>query len=280
MLGHDKPPCPLAKIRRKRYSRFDWGNFRDGLVNTGLAMGRDFENRKHSILKTAGQKSKLYSRYGKQLYVAAKNGIADPDANPGLRAMVEKAKRDQVPAHVIEKAIDKAKGVGGEDFVSARYEGFGPGNSLVIVDCLTDNNNRTITDVRNCFTKTGSKMGAAGSVSMWFDHLAILSFKGDNEEPVLEAMIAADVNVDEIESKNGHLTIFAPASEFFKAKTALMQAFPDTVLDVQEISFLPQTSKTLEPDDQQMFDKLLTMLNDCDDVQDVYHNVNLPNQSS
>lgn len=227
-------------------------------------------------MKTAGQKSKLYSRYGKQLYVAAKSGVADPDANPTLRALVEKAKRDQVPGHVIEKAIDKAKGVGGEDFVTIRYEGFGPGNSMVIVDCLTDNNMRTLTDVRNCFTKTNCKMGTGGSVTMWFDHLAILSFKGDDDESVLEAMIAADVNVEEIEKKNGHLTIFAPASEFYKAKTALMQAFPDTVLEAQEIAFLPQASKTLEPDDQQVFDKLLNMLNDCDDVQEIYHNVNLP----
>ena len=165
-------------------------------------MGRNFENRKNAIFKTAAQKSKLYSKYGKQLYVVAKNGVADPDANPALRSLIEKAKRDQVPAHVIEKAIEKARGAGGEDFVSARYEGFGPGGSMVIVDCLTDNNQRTISEVRNCFTKTGSKLGATGSVALWFDQLAILSFKGDNEEQVLEAMLAADVNVDEIECKD------------------------------------------------------------------------------
>jgi YebC/PmpR family DNA-binding regulatory protein len=239
-------------------------------------MGRDFENRKHSIMKTAGQKSKVYSKYGKQLYVAAKNGVPDPDANPILRAMVDRAKKDQVPAHVIEKAIEKARGVGGEDFVSARYEGFGPGNSMVIVDCLTDNNNRTITEVRNCFTKTNSKMEKAGSVTRNFDHLAIFSFKGDNEEPALEALIAADVNVEEIENKNGTLTIFAPASEFYKAKTALLQAFPDIKFDVEEIAFLAQVNKALSAEDLPMFEKFLTMLNDCDDVQDVYHNVELP----
>jgi YebC/PmpR family DNA-binding regulatory protein len=238
-------------------------------------MGRDFENRKHSIMKTAGQKSKVYSKYGKQLYVAAKNGVPDPDANPVLRALVEKAKRDQVPAHVIEKAIEKAKGVGGENFVTARYEGFGPGNSLVIVDCLTDNNNRTITEVRNCFTKTDSKMEKAGSVTRSFDHLAIFSFKGE-EEPVLEALIGADVNVEEVEAKDGNLTIFAPASEFYKAKTAILAAFPDTKFDAQEIAYLPQMSKTLDGDDLVMFEKFLNMLNDCDDVQDVYHNVDLP----
>ncbi|QDU29752.1 putative transcriptional regulatory protein YeeN [Anatilimnocola aggregata] len=239
-------------------------------------MGRNFENRKASIFKTAGQKSKLYSKYGKQLYVVAKNGVPDPEKNPALRAFIEKAKKDQIPAHVIDKAIEKAKGVGGEDFVSARYEGFGPGNSMVIVDCLTDNNNRTITDVRNCFTKTGSRLGAAGSVTRSFDHLAILSFKGDKEEQVLEAMISADVNIEEIESTNGTLTIYAPAGEFFKAKTALLQAFPETKFEAQEITFLPQASKALSPEDLPMFEKFLDMLNDCDDVQDVYHNVELP----
>ncbi len=239
-------------------------------------MGRSFENRKNAIFKTAGQKSKLYSKYGTLLYVAAKNGVPDPDANPALRSLIEKAKKDQVPAHVIDKAVEKARGVGGEDFASVRYEGFGPGGSMVIVDCLTDNNQRTIAEVRSCFTKTGSKLGAPGSVALWFDHLAILSFKGDNEEQVLEAMMGADVNVEEIESKDGKLTIFAPPDEFFKAKTALLQAFPGTELEVQEITFLPQSTKTLGPEDLATFQKFITILNDCEDVQDVFHNVDLP----
>lgn len=239
-------------------------------------MGRNFENRKNAIFKTADQKSKLYSRYGKQLYVIAKNGVPDPDANPALRSLVEKAKREQVPGHVIDKAIEKARGAGGEDFVSVRYEGFGPGGSMVIVDCLTDNNQRTISEVRNCFTKTGSKLGAPGSVALWFDHVAILSFKGDNEEQVLEALLAADVDVSEIESKNGNLTVFTPPSEFYKAKSALLQAFPGTEFEVQEITFLPQTTKTLSPEDLAVFQKFLTMLNDCDDIQEVYHNADLP----
>ncbi len=239
-------------------------------------MGRNFENRKNAIFKTAAHKTKLYSKYGKLLYVAAKNGVPDPDGNPSLRSMIEKAKRDQVPAHVIEKAIQKAKGMGGEDFLPARYEGFGPGGSLVIVDCLTDNNQRTISEVRSCFTKTGSKLAASGSVAMSFDRLAILSFKGDNDEQVLEAMLNADVNVEEVECKNGTITIFAPPDEFFKAKTALLQAFPEVELEVQEITFLPQTSKPISADDLPLFEKFMHMLNDCDDVQDVFHNIELP----
>ncbi|MCA9264264.1 MAG: YebC/PmpR family DNA-binding transcriptional regulator [Planctomycetales bacterium] len=239
-------------------------------------MGRSFENRKASIMKTAGQKSKLYSKYGKQLYVVAKNGGATAEGNPALRALIEKAKRDQVPSHVIEKAIEKAAGVGGEDYVVARYEGFGPGGCSIIVDCLTDNNNRTITDVRNCFTKTGSKLGAPGSVAHLFDHLGVLSFKGENEDETLEAMLMADVEVDDVECKDGFVTLFVPAGEFYKAKTALLEAFPDLDLEVQEVTFLAQADMELSADDVPMFEKFLTMLNDCEDVQDVYHNAILP----
>lgn len=238
-------------------------------------MGRIFEKRKHSIFKTALQNSKLYSRYSKLLYVAAKNGVPELEANPVLRSMVEKAKRDNVPSHVIDKAIQKAAGKGGEDFQPVRYEGFGPGGALIIVDCLTDNNTRTISDIRNCFTKTGSKLSASGSVVMSFDHLAILSFKGDDEEKVLETMFAADIAVEEVESKDGTITVFAPPAEFYKAKTALLEAFPGLELEVQEITFLPQVTKTLTAEDSASFEKLLGMLNDCDDVQEIYHNASL-----
>ena len=189
-------------------------------------MGRIFEKRKYSIFKTAATNSKVYSRYSKQLYMAAKNGIPDPHVNPALRTILERAKRDNVPSHVIDKAIQKASGTGGENYQSARYEGFGPGGSLVVVDCLTDNNTRTISDLRNCFTKTGSKLSANGSVTMLFDHLAVISFAGIDEEKVLEVMFAADIDVEEVGSKDGTITVFAPPGEFFKAKTALLEAFP------------------------------------------------------
>ena len=240
-------------------------------------MGRSFENRKHAMAKTAGQKSKLYSKYGKQLYVVAKSGVPDPESNPALRNMIERAKKDQVPSHVIEKAIEKAAGAGGEDYSAARYEGFGPGGCSVIVDCLTDNNNRTISEVRNCFTKTGAKLGAAGSVAHMFDQLAVLSFAGDDEDGLLEAMLEADIDVDDTSSADGKLTLFVPPGEFYKAKTAIVEAFPGTEFEVQEISFLPQAHTQISADDQAMFEKFLNMLNDCEDVQDVYHNAILPN---
>lgn len=238
-------------------------------------MGRAFEVRKVSMAKTAGQKSKVYSKYGKQLYVAAKNGGADPSANLVLRSLIEKAKRDQVPSHVIEKAIDKARGVGGEDFVVCRYEGYGPGSCAVIIDCLTDNNNRTITDVRNCFTKTNSKMGAPGSVIHGFEHLAVLALKEIGSDDVLEALLSAEVDVSDVENDDGLVTVFAPASEFYKAKSALTSAFPSIEIELEEISFIPSSRVDISQVDRPLFEKFMGMLNDCDDVQEVYHNANL-----
>ncbi len=136
-------------------------------------MGRAYQNRKDSMAKTSDMKARIYSRHARELYVSAKSGGVDPEGNLSLRGLIERAKRNQVPAHVIEKALDKARGVGGEDFATARYEGFGPGGTMVIVDCLTDNPNRTFGDVRQCFTKSKCKLGSPGSVSHLFDHSAI-----------------------------------------------------------------------------------------------------------
>lgn len=235
-------------------------------------MGRSFENRKASMAKTQGAKSKLYAKYGKEIYVCAKNGGADPSANLTLRRLIEKAKKDQVPAHVIDRALEKAQGAGGEDYATARYEGFGPGGCMVIVDCLTDNNNRTITDVRQCFVKNDAKIGAPGAVAHMFDHQAIFSFKGDDEDAILELLMEADVDVADIEVEDGMITVFAPHTEFYKARTALVEAMPELEFEIEEITFVPQTITKISGEDVEVFEKFMDMLNDCDDVQDVYHN--------
>lgn len=234
-------------------------------------MGRSFENRKASMAKTQGAKTKVYSKYGKEIYVVAKNGSPDPEANLALRRLIDRAKKDQVPTHVVEKAIEKAKGGAGEDYQPARYEGFGPGNCMVIVDCLSDNSNRTFADVRNCFTKTNSKLGAPGSVAHMFDHQAVFSFNGD-EEATLEALMMADVDVTDIEDEDGMLTVLTPHTEFYKAKTALTEAFPDINFEIEEITFNPQIENPVTGEDVEMFEKFMNMLNDCDDVQEIYHN--------
>lgn len=238
-------------------------------------MGRTYENRKAQMAKTAGMKTKVYSKYGKEIYVCAKNGGPDPAANLSLRRLIEKAKKEQVPSHVIDKAIDKAAGAGGEDYVTVRYEGFGPGNCMVIVDCLTDNNNRTFGDVRTCFNKCKAKIGAQGSVGHMFDHRAIFAFKHDDEEAVLEALMEHEVDVADIENEDGIITVIAPQTEFFKTKTALSEAFEGIEFEMEEITFVPQTQTEISGEDAEMFDKFVDMLNDCDDVQEVYHNATI-----
>ncbi len=235
-------------------------------------MGRAYQNRKESMAKTSDAKAKVYSKYGREIYVCAKAGGLDPSGNLALRGLIDRAKKDQVPTHVIDKAIDKAKGGGGEDFATARYEGFGPGGSMVIIDCLTDNPNRTFGDVRQCFTKTKCKIGTQGTVSHMFDHSAILVFNGDDEDAVLEALMEQDVDVTDIESEDGKVTVFAPNTEYFKTKQALLDTFGEIDFDVDEIQFIPQNTAPIAADDMEMFEKFLFMLNDLDDVQNIYHN--------
>jgi YebC/PmpR family DNA-binding regulatory protein len=239
-------------------------------------MGRAYQNRKASMAKTAEAKTRVYSKYAREIYVCARSGGTDPAGNLTLRSLIDRAKKDQVPSHVIERALEKAGGGGGEDFAVARYEGFGPGGCLVIVDCLTDNPNRTFGDVRVCFNKVKAKLGAPGSVGHLFDHCAILSLKAD-EEQVLETLMNADVEVSDIESEAGHVTVFTPSSEYFKAKQALQDDFADARgeldLEVDAIQFLPQATTVLNGEDLESFEKLVELLSELDDVQNVYHNV-------
>ncbi len=236
-------------------------------------MGRAYQNRKDSMAKTSDMKARVYSRYARELYVSAKMGGPDPNSNLSLRGLIERAKKNQVPAHVIEKALDKARGVGGEDFAIARYEGFGPGGCVVIVDCLTDNPNRTFGDVRQCFTKAKCKLGTPGSVSHLFDHSAILVFPGNDEEAALEALMLADVDVSDIESDDGKVTVFAPHSQYFKAKQALLDALGNIEFEVDDIQFVPQTNASLSPEELGVLENLVDMLEYLEDVQNVYHNV-------
>jgi YebC/PmpR family DNA-binding regulatory protein len=238
-------------------------------------MGRAYQNRKESMAKTSDAKAKVYSKFSREIYVCAKSGGIELEGNLALQGLVERAKKAQVPAHVIDKALDKAKGGGGEDFSSARYEGFGPGGCMVIVDCLTDNPNRTFGDVRNCFTKTKCKIGGQGSVSHMFDHSAIFVFNGEDEDAILEVLMMEDVDVTDIECEEGKITVFAPHTDYFKAKKALTDNVENIDLDVDEIQFVPHNMSPVSGDDVEMFEKFIDMLNELDDVQNIYHNAEL-----
>lgn len=236
-------------------------------------MGRAYQNRKDSMAKTSDAKAKVYSKYGREIYVCAKANGIDTDGNLTLRALIDKAKKDQVPTHVIDKAIEKAKGGTGEDFETARYEGFGPGGCMVIVDCLTDNTTRTFNDVRLCFTKNNCKIGTQGSVSHMFDHSAIFAFYGEDEEKIFETLMEANIEISDIESENNLITVFAPQSEYGKAKKILNDFSNNIQFEVDEIQFIPNNLTKINEEEAEILEKFLTMLNDLDDVQNVYHNV-------
>jgi len=236
-------------------------------------MGRAYQNRKDSMAKTSDAKARVYSKYAREIYVCAKSGGIDPDGNLTLRSLIERAKKDQVPTHVIDKAIDKASGGAGEDFEVARYEGYGPGGSMVIIDCLTDNATRTFNDVRLCFTKNDCKIGTQGTVMHMFDHVAIFVFKHDDEDAALEALMMADVDVGEFENEDGMITVFVPHTEYFKAKQSLTEAFGTLVFEIDEIQFVAQNTTAVAAEHAESLEKFLAMIDDLDDVQRIYHNV-------
>ena len=235
-------------------------------------MGRAYQNRKESMAKTAAAKTKVYSRYGREIYVCAKNGGADPDNNLALRNMIDRAKKDQVPSHVIDKALDKAKGGSGEDFQPALYEGIGPGGCMVLISALTDNGNRTFGEIRGVFSKCKAKLGSQGSVSHMFDHRAMFVFSGDDDEVVLEALLEADVDVSDVEVEEGMVTVLVPPSEYFKTKEALQAMQSDIDFEVEEITYLPQTAHPISGEDVELFERFAGLINDLDDVQEIYHN--------
>ncbi len=235
-------------------------------------MGRAYQNRKMSMAKTAAVKTSIYSKYSREIYVVAKAGGTDLSANLSLRALIDRAKKDQVPTHVIEKALDKANSGVGEDFQTARYEGFGPGGCMVLVECLTDNVNRTIGDVRPAFTKGKGKISTPGTVAHMFDHAAVFVFAGE-EDDVLETLLMADIDVTEVESDGQLLTVIAPHTEYARTRNALTEAYPELAFEIDEIQFVPKGETVLNDDESEQFEKLLDLLNACEDVQNIYHDV-------
>ena len=237
-------------------------------------MGRAHEVRAASMAKTAAMKSKLYSRYGKELYIAAKAGVPDPEMNLGLKRKIAEAKANQVPADVIKRAIEKAKGGTGENYDSCRYEGFGPGAATIVIDCLTDNTNRTISDIKTCFNKSKCKLGVGGSVSHSYTSVGLLSFSYEDEEAMLDNLIMAEVEVTDLEVEDGMMTVYTAPNDFFKAQTAITEMLGEIEFDVWELTMLPDEYVTVDnADDKVLWDRLLTLLNDVDDVQKIYHNV-------
>lgn len=238
-------------------------------------MGRAHEVRAASMAKTAAAKSKLYSIYAKEIYQAAKTGGTDPNGNLTLRSIIEKAKKEQVPADVIQRSIDKVnKGVG-EDYTVCEYEAFGPAGSNMIIKCMTDNVNRTVASIKTVANKSAAKIAGQGAISYMYENLCVLGFKGHTEDEVMEALFNADIDVNDIEADDDMLLVYAEPSNYSAMKKALEEAFPGISFDVDEIGKYAKDMVTLEGDDLEAFKKILNLLDEVDDVSTVYHNVNL-----
>lgn len=238
-------------------------------------MGRAYEVRKASIQKTGMAKAKLYSTFAKEIYLAAKKGDPNPESNVVLKRLVDKAKKSQVPSDIISRAIDKAKGAGQDEYSEVTYEGFGPGASTLIIKCLTDNVNRTVGMVRAAFNKVHKSLGVTNSVSYNYDYLGVVSFKCDNEEAILDKLIESGIEPIDFENEDGMLTISVKPSDENKLKDAIESLIPDVEFEFDDVGMFAKDKITLEGEDKETFILLMKMLDEIDDVSNIYHNVEL-----
>jgi len=188
--------------------------------------------------------------------------------------MIEKAKKAQVPSDIINRAVEKAKGIGGEDYHEVIYEGFGPGASTLIIKTLTDNVNRTVGMVRAAFNKVNKSLGVTNSVAYNYDYLAIVTFKTDKEEAIFENLLEAGIEPTEFENVDNELTISVHPNDINNTKDIIEKIAGNVEYDFDEIGMFAKNMVDLNPEELAEFDKLYKLLDDVEDVTEIYHNVN------
>lgn len=237
-------------------------------------MGRKWNNIKEKKASKDANTSRIYAKFGREIYVAAKQGEPDPESNQALKVVLERAKTYSVPKNIIERAIEKAKGGAEENYDELRYEGFGPNGSMIIVDALTNNVNRTAPEVRAAFGKNGGNMGVSGSVAYMFDATAVIGVEGKTADEALEILMEADVDVRDILEEDDSAIVYAEPDQFHAVQEAFKNADVEE-FTVAELTMLAQSEVTLPDDAKEQFEKLIDALEDLEDVQQVYHNVDL-----
>lgn len=236
-----------------------------------LEMGRKWNNIKEKKAMKDKNTSRVYAKFGREIYVAAKKGEPDPESNAALKAVLDKAKTFSVPKHIIDKAIEKAKGTDHEDYHELKYEGFGPAGSMIIVEALTNNVNRTASDVRAAFGKNYGTMGNSGAVSYMFDPRSVFVFKGHEEEVFLHLM-EEGVEVIDVTTEEDLVIVYGETGQFNEIKQVLDQ-LEISEYEVAELTMIPQSQVTLDEEAMQQFEQLIDALDDLDDVSVVHHNV-------
>ena len=238
-------------------------------------MGRAYAVREAKIKKTGAAKGKLYTNFAKEIYLVAKRGVPDIEANSALKHLVEKAKKMQVPADIMNRALDKAKRAGKDEYEEIIYEGFGPGASTFMIKTLTDNVNRTVGEVRAAFNKLNKSLGVSNSVSYNYDNLCVLSFKSDKEEELLMALLDAGIEPVEFENEDGFINVEVKYIDNIKTREVIETIEPSVDYELDESGWYAKDLVTLEGEDLDLFNRLYGLLDDIEDVTDVYHNVDL-----
>ncbi|WP_434055472.1 MAG: YebC/PmpR family DNA-binding transcriptional regulator [Roseibium sp.] len=236
-----------------------------------------FKNIMHRKGRQDAARSKMFSKLSKEITVAAKMGDPDPDSNPRLRLAVQNAKAQSMPKDNIQRAINKSQSGDGDSYEEIRYEGYGPAGVAVVVEALTDNRNRSASNIRSYFTKCGGSLGETGSVSFMFDRVGEVIYKPEagEAEAVLEAAIEA--GAEDVQSDEGGHTIYAAFEDLNDVAKALEEALGEA--DSTKIIWKPQNLTPVDADKAQTLMKLIDMLEDDDDVQNVYSNFDVDEET-
>lgn len=236
-------------------------------------MGRAFEYRKARKLKRWGSMSRTFTRIGKEITIAAKAGGPDPDTNPRLRQLMQNAKAANMPKDTVERAIKKATDKDAGDYKEISYEGYGPYGIAIFVEAATDNNTRTVANVRSYFTKHGGSLGTQGSLTFLFDHKAVFKVVPKDgvslEDLELELI---DYGVDELEHDDeGHIILYAA----FEESSNVQKYLEDNGYEIISTEFerIPNDVKDVTPEQREKIEKLLDKLEEDEDVQNVFHNM-------
>lgn len=217
------------------------------------------------------KRGKIFQKISREIYMAAKQG-ADPEMNPSLRLAIEKAKSANVPNDVVNRALDKATGAGvDENYEEVIYEGYGPNGVAVLVYCLTENRNRTAPNVRVAFSRNGGNLGSSGSVAYMFDRKGrIMIERTEETDEDMLMLTALEAGAEDIESSEEGFEIITEAADFLQVKQELEEAGIE--LASADIEMVPSMHTAIAEENEEQFEKMLEMLEDDDDVQNVYHN--------
>lgn len=232
-----------------------------------------WHNIKNKKGKADAKRGKIFTKMARKIAVAVKEGGDDPDYNPALKAAIDSAKAENMPNDNIERAIKKAAGEGDDgNYESITYEGYGPSGIAVMVQCLTDNRNRTAPDVRHAFDKHGGNLGTDGSVSFLFDHKGQLGIEiKEGMDPEAVEMDAIEAGAEDIRTEDGGIEIITSPEDYQVVRKNLEEKGYEFV--ISEITYLPQTTTVLDdPEDRKKMAKLIDQLEENDDVQEVIHN--------